>query len=369
MTPILLLRSSGGLLGAERVILELCANLPRLGFEPHVGVFSDSSNSQVPFVQALRAAGYAYFEIPCARKVDLGAVRCIQQYVRAHGIKLAHSHGYKENFYLLLARLGLPLVATNHLWKRTTAALRLYARLDAFLLRRFAKVVAVSKPIFQEMKAIGFGENKLELIQNGVTMPSAAISRDEARRAFGEPVPSAGRLVIGTLSSLTSEKGLHLLLSALPTVLQTKREIEVMVIGDGPERSALEEQARTHGLPVRFLGVRSDTVKLLSGLDLFVLPSLIEGLPMALLEAMAVGCPVVATAVGDVPSAVTDGVNGWLVTPGDAAALADTLTRALSSPDLRTRYGAAARETVLSRFSSEKMAENYGQLYRGVLGR
>ena len=140
----------------------------------------------------------------------------------------------------------------------------------------------------------------------------------------------------------------------------------MLVVGDGTERPNVQRRANDLRIGegrLQFLGSRSDIHALLAAADFFVLPSDVEGLPMAVLEAMAHGLPVVATAVGGIPEVITDGREGLLVPPGDAAALARAIQRLLTSSEMRLRLGDAARDRVSKEFSLETMANRYQQIY------
>src|SRR5262249_38099065 len=146
--------------------------------------------------------------------------------------------------------------------------------------------------------------------------------------------------------------------------------LDLVLAGDGPDRSKLEAQARALGLGenARFLGVRHDIQSLYAAVDVFALPSLEEGSPNALLEAMACGRAIVASRVGGVPEVVEDGRSGLLVEPGSPAALAEALARLASDAPLRHRLGREAARRVRERFDIARMAETHATLYRDLLG-
>jgi len=183
--------------------------------------------------------------------------------------------------------------------------------------------------------------------------------------AAARPADPAVPQTVLTVARLDPQKGLHDLVAAAALV----PEARVMVVGEGPERRALETRIAHLGLGdrVHLLGFRSDVPDLLAGSDLFVLPSLFEGLPLSILEAMAAGKPVVATAIGGNDEAVVDGATGLLVPPGDPRALADAIRALLRDPERRRRLGEAGRRRAEAEFSAPAMVRRVAAVYDELL--
>ncbi len=200
------------------------------------------------------------------------------------------------------------------------------------------------------------------VIENGIAPPRATRDATEVRTEFG--LPAETPLVV-MAARFTQQKGHALLLDALPRLVAAQPDVVVLLAGDGPLRREIEAAVAERGLSaqVRSLGYRDDVPDLIAAADLVVLPSAFEGLPLVVLEAMAAGRAVVATRVAGTAEAVEDGVTGWLVPTGDAAALGDALGRALADSPARTRAAAAGRERYLARFQASRMAHETGQLY------
>src|SRR5690606_37842155 len=187
-----------------------------------------------------------------------------------------------------------------------------------------------------------------------------------ARAALGLP---ADALVVGCVGRLVALKNHRLLLEQVPALAATFPRLHVVLLGDGPERAALERQARAPGFGgrVHFAGSRHDVPRLLAGIDVFALPSLTEGLSIALLEACAAGLPVVASDVGGHPELVRHDASGLLFPADDGPALRAALSRLLGDRPLRHALGSAARAWVAANASIEAMRANYDRLYAQAL--
>jgi glycosyltransferase involved in cell wall biosynthesis len=226
------------------------------------------------------------------------------------------------------------------------------------------RYIAVSEEVARRMAAgFGIAREKLRVIHNGIDPDPFGGLPDPRLRASlaGDP----HRPLVLTLARLDRQKGLETLLEAARLV----PEAAFAVAGDGPERGALEARAGDLGLAdrVRFLGHRRDVPRLLDSCDVFVLPSLFEGLPLAVLEAMAAGKPVVASRIGGTDEAVLDGVTGLLVSPSDPAALADAIRTILSDPERARRLGAGGRSRLHAAFSARQMVRAVEATYDELL--
>ena len=205
----------------------------------------------------------------------------------------------------------------------------------------------------------GVPEHKITVIPNGL-----------APEAFTPARPAAVETalpVVLCVANLSRHKGHRHLLDAVARLRGGPAECTLLLVGDGPERAALQEQAAALGIDARFLGRRADTAPLRARADAVVLPSLEEGMPNAVMEAMAAGRPVVATAVGGTPELLEG--RGLLVAPGRADALADALARVLTDPLLAARLGRDARDWARAHLDSATMADRYLTLYHHLLER
>lgn len=231
--------------------------------------------------------------------------------------------------------------------------------LERSLLHAVDRVVVVSELILPQLRRFGL---RADVIYNGIDLEPF----DHPPSNLRQKMNSCGRPIIGAIGRLAPQKGLHFLLQAAPAVLQDDSNTLFVFVGDGPERNALEAEARRLRIQdsVCFLGVREDIPELLSAMDIVAMPSLSEGLPMALLEAMASRKPVVATRVGAIPQVIQERVNGVMLNPGDVSGLAAALCELLKCGELRRTLGENARRTMEDRFSAASMAKQYLGVYR-----
>ena len=239
---------------------------------------------------------------------------------------------------------------------------------DRALARRTARIVTNAEGVMRFLvERIGLPAERIRVIRNGLDL--AAFDAAASRPPTPLPV-RAGALVIGTVGRLEPQKGMTHLLEAFAAGLPTDgRPVQLWIAGSGPEEPALREQARRLGIDqrVRFLGQRDDVPALLGQMDLFVLPSLWEGLPNAALEAMAARRAVVATAVNGTPEAVVDGLTGLLTPPADPTALREAMSALLRDEERRRRFGEAGRQRVETEFTMERMVAQTEVLYHEAL--
>lgn len=255
----------------------------------------------------------------------------------------------------LAARLERPYVLSIHDYLGPRETLKL----EWVWCRR---IIAVSESVKAELKAqSGLPDDRITVIHSGVETDLGP----EAR----EVLVSQQAPVIGTAGPLEAAKGLRYFLDAIPAVLQRHPEAEFLIAGAGPEESNLRKQVRELGIAahVTFVPDLMDLHQSLSAMDIFILPSLKQGLGTIMLEAMARGRPVIATSAGGVYSVVTDGRTGLLVPPRDSAALARRIVELLDDPLKARQIGRAARDMVRREFPISRMVEQTAWLYRTIV--
>jgi glycosyltransferase involved in cell wall biosynthesis len=366
---ILHLISSSGLLGAERVLLELAEQSKRAGLKVTIGVLKNSRNPNLELANTASGLGFQVRIFPCNGRFDNDTSQTIKGYMEKEGVQILHSHNYKSNFYAwrALSNNNIRWVVTKH-GRRSGPKLLLYNFLDGFIVRHADRVIAVSKEIGRKARLAGIAQGKILLIENGVNLErfTANTSPEAIKESLGIKKEA---LVVGTIGALTKEKGHLYLLRAALKVIRICPEAIFLLVGDGIERPGLEKTASYLGIKdsVIFAGMRKDVPEILSVLNVFALPSLNEGLPMALLEAQGAQIPVVATSVGAIPDVLQDGVTGILIPPKDPQAMAEAIIMILSDKKLASGIAQKGFDRVKDHFSSEKMASKYLSIYKELI--
>ena len=281
------------------------------------------------------------------------------EHARAADVAVVQTHGYKPNVLmsLLAARLGRPWIAFLHGETHENAKVRLYYRLERLAVRRASRVVVVSDAMAASARRHGVPPAKLRVIHNACVAGPAG--------AAGSPV-AAPR--VGIVGRLSPEKGIDIGLEVHAAVRRRVPGAALVIAGEGPERERLQAHARRLGVSdsVVWLGYRDDLDDVYRSMSVLLVPSRSEGLPNVALEAFAHGVPVVASAVGGLPEVVSHGRNGFLIRPGDTAAMVEHLISLLDDGDLRSRLGAQGREHVERTFSVQARRAALSALYSEV---
>jgi glycosyltransferase involved in cell wall biosynthesis len=284
---------------------------------------------------------------------------------------IVHMHlQYSTLLFLPLARfLGLKAVVTLHSpnRKRERWSHRALNRLEVALLRNFADCIIGVGPVVTQAWRDRLGGSTVRTITNAVNIPEGADARPrlDLRAELGTPADS---MVFACVASLTPQKNISALIDAFAAARPDMRPIELWLIGDGSQRSALRQKVRDMGPSsegIRFLGVRDDVDGLLAASDAFVLSSNWEGLPVAMLEAMAHALPVIVPNVGDIAT-VANSSNAIVTEAGDHDALRRALVRLSQDAGLRTSLGAEARRTVEADYSEAAWLKQLRDLYREI---
>ncbi|MES2403269.1 MAG: glycosyltransferase [Pseudomonadota bacterium] len=355
--------SSAGVYGAEHAVLGLIPALAALGVDSTLACIDNPHLSEQLLYEHARSIGISAVRIPCSGRLDHATTRALRTQLRQHPHTVLHVHGYKSAFYALRARRavpGVPIVSTLHGWVTNTRALWLYRLLELRMLRRLQGVCIVSESMRPPLHAAGIPAERITLVENGIDTArfrpdGAALSREELA------IPHDA-FVFGGVMRLSPEKNPLGLLDAFAQVSQDVPNAWLVLVGDGSLREVFELRAQQSGTAgrVRLLGARSDPERIYPLFDCFVLPSLTEGLPLALLEAMACERAVIATRVGQIAT-VLEELPAAVVPPGNVPALAEAMRRQALAACQPT---GALRRRVEARYSVVRMAHEYADVYR-----
>lgn len=350
--------------GLPRVVETLCRTTDTESFDVQVLCL----NFLGQIAEQLRADRFVVHDLVRPRPgPDYFASRRVARLLRDQQIDVVHSHNTQAFIHGGLAVLSSgvsTLVHTDH--ARVFPDKLRYTVAERLLSTLAWRVVGVSENTTENLhRYVRIPRQKLLTIPNGIEarLFEAPVDRLAVRASLGIP-SDAELLILG--ARLEPQKGMSFLLRAVAQLAATRPRVHLVLAGEGSLRESLGAEARALGIEARvhFVGVRLDMPALLRAAEIFVLPSLWEGLPMIVLEALAASCPIVASAVGGVPSAVKDGRTGVLVPPSDVDALARALHRLLDSPATREVLARQGRALFDEAFSAQAMTRRYEALYR-----
>ena len=364
-TRVLFLAHAFAVGGAEEMVLNLVRHLPP-HYEPAVLCIHEAGpigleiqQTGVPFkVLGLKPGLLRPFDV--LRLQDF-LYQCQPDIV--HTFLLTGS--LYGRFAAMMARVPVVIGTEVNVYERKRPW---HVQAERWLMRGTDAVIASAESVREfYIKQINADPAKVEVIYNAVDWSrlETTISREDMRRAMDVPVEGP---LLGIIARLTEQKGHRVLLDALAQRPDLSRA-HLVIVGDGPLSAALQRQAAGLGIAdrVRFLGARRDLGNLLSAIDVFVMPSFWEGLPLAMVLAMGAGLPVVATRVAGIPEVVQDGVNGLLVTPGESGELGAALSRVVNDDTTRVLLGQAARAFVRPRFGVDGYVNAITGLYDRLL--
>jgi glycosyltransferase involved in cell wall biosynthesis len=348
--------------GAEDLAAAIVRGLNPERFVPVVATLGPLG----PVGQELRAQGFEVLSLgmDIKRTSTWRVAAAVRRLLRAERPDILHTHLYHPNLYGRLGALGLGLPGVVAAVHNAYTRVKFHRRMWNFLLGWATdRLLVGSTQVWQDVQRYdGVPASRLLLLPYGI--PMAEMDTPLSRAAARKRLRVSG-LVLGVVGRLEEQKGHAYLLAALPEVRRQVPKLTLLLVGEGRRQAALSRQVRDLGLAdtVRFLGTRRDLGEIFRALDMFVHPSLWEGLPLALLKAMGAGLPVVATRVSGALEAIEDGINGRLVAPGDPEDLARAILELARQPEERRRLGDAARNTVAERYSLEAMLERLEELY------
>ena len=366
---VLALTASSELTGPCRSLFQLVEHTKPRGVEFVLGIFLlDQFRSSLAIDEA-RRRGHCVEVLTQRMRYDPALLRQVSAIIRRHGISILQSHGYKAALIAWFLRriAGIPWVALAEGYTSENRRMALYNRLDRWLLRRADRVVAVSQATAQLLQTHGMPAERMTVIANAVDARDYQFDADQhALRNVWQIRPNDP--LVGVIGRFSPEKGHAVFIRSFKQVLKEVPRAHAVLVGEGLEEASLRELVCAERLEerVHFGGYHCAMSPVFAALDLVVIPSLSEGIPLVLLEALLHGKAVVATRVGGIPEVLTGELARWLVRAGDAGALAAAQVEALNNHALRIKFGAAGTRHVSQQFSSARRAEHMLHVYQQV---
>lgn len=356
--------------GPEKQILHHAQDIQDSGFQVWIGSFRDQPEKAAILVHA-EALGLPVFESKSSGRFDLHAILELASFMRREKIQLLCTHGFKANSIGVFAKTlaGVPQVAFCRGWTAETLRVRVYETLERRLLPFANRIVCVSEAQAEYFASLRWLRPRVSVVHNAM-LDSLGIplvcDREGAKTQLGF---SPKTRLVGAVGRLSVEKGQRFLVEAAPELAREFKDLKIVLLGEGRERAKLALEVKRLGLEdvVVMPGFQNNVARWMEAFDVLANCSVTEGIPNAILEALAVGTPVVATAVGGVPELIKDRETGLLVIPGSPEALAQGLTKVLRDGPFALQLSQAGRDWVRTRFSASGQRDSLLTIYRQVL--
>ncbi|MDD2467526.1 MAG: glycosyltransferase [Desulfobulbus sp.] len=356
--------ASSGLYGAEKWIFALMKAMDPYKFSSTLVNFSDEAGQESAVVAGAQEYDLNALDFYTGGTFNPLATVRFANWLKHNKVDIVHSHGYKSDLIgLISARIsGCKIITTPHGWsKETDKKLMFYEALDRFTFRFMDYVCPLSGDLLESIKKFT-PIAKLKLILNGVDIDEVE-KQSRAQNAFSDV------FCIGYIGQLIQRKNIPTLLHAVKTLTQKNINVQLVIVGDGPEKNKLVALAQELAINdrVEFFGYRNDAISILKSMDVFVLPSLLEGIPRCVMEAMAAMVPVVASDIPGTRELVKHNKTGLLYPQTEAAKLADSIMTIFINPALRRTLVESAYKLVLNNYSNHRMAAEYSVIYATLL--
>jgi glycosyltransferase involved in cell wall biosynthesis len=357
--------------GGQQHVLSLVEGLDKTIFDVSVACTANG-----PLVDDLRSRGVMAYPVDMSRGVIHPPLLQLSRLLQRNQIEIMHAHGGVAGFWgrlsAVLARTPVrvyTLHGIHYLHYSSPAKREVFIALERFLARKTDRIICVAESDRQSgLRRKLFSPDQCVVVRNGINPTLAERSGEvrQQREALGIPADAP---IVGTVGRLHRQKGHWILIQATREIVRKIPNVHVLLVGDGPLRKRLEKLSQSLGLgeSIHFLGARRDAFDIMAILDVFVLPSLWEGLPYSLLEALALGKPVVATATDGIPEVVVHGESGLLVSPGDPQGLAIAVLQLLNNNAYAETLGRKGRERVVRTFGLDRMVRETSELYLSSL--
>jgi len=364
--------------GPDKTILLSAEQHDRSRVEVVVAYVRDMRDREFSIGDKARAKGLTFYEIEESGKLDFQVLSTLREIVNRHDINIIHAHDYKSDLFAYLLRRKLKehrlaVVSTMHGWALSGVRGRIFWHSDLLLMRQFDRVIAVSHATKEEMVAAGVPAELISVIHNGIDTESW--SQHQVNVSMRDTLGIGNAFpIIGYVGRISPEKDLETWLRVAALVAQEYPVAQFVVVGEGRDNKLLEQLKNLAGAlgiarNIHFLGYREDLPSIYAAFDLFFLSSRREGICNSLLEAMAMGIPIVATDVGGTKELIVAGESGYMVAEGDVAGMARAMIELICNECLRKDVGRAAQLRIQENFSFASRLQRIEALYEKVLAR
>lgn len=361
--------TTGG--GPDKTILVSASQHDKERFNIIVVYLKGEDDAGFKITKMAKDRGLNFVEVIEKGKIDIKSINHITHLIREHNIDILHAHDYKTNVLgYMISKMNsrLILLTTAHGWVEfVQQKQKFYNWLDFQAIKRFHKVIAVCEANKEKLIKNGVSPDKITVIYNAIDIDEWKECKDEKdirkELLLEENIP-----LVGAIGRISPEKGLDTLLEAAVLVIKEVPETKFLIAGKGEgdeEEKRLKSYAKLLGIEknIMFLGHRSDAKNIYNSLDVFTLPSLTEGLANTLLEAQAMGKPVVATDVGGNREIIVDKINGFLLQSKDVSTLAEKIIYLLKNKEVAREMGRQGRKIVCEKFSFTERLRKIEKLY------
>ena len=362
--------------GPDKTILLSAEQHDRERVEVVVAYVRDTSDYEFRIAEKAQAKRLTFYEIEERAKLDLRVVQTLSEIVLRHDINLIHAHDYKSDFFAYLLRWKLrqrrpAVISTMHGWALPGLRGDIFWRLDLLLMRRFDHVIAVSHATKEEMVVAGVPSDLISVIHNGID--TATWSQRQVNLSMRHALGLSNAFpIIGYVGRISPEKDMKNWLRAAALITREYPTAQFVIVGEGRDDNLSHElkslaDALGIGSQVHFLGYREDLPSIYATFDLFFLSSRREGICNSLLEAMAMGIPIVAADVGGTKELIADGQTGYLLSAGDVEGMARVLLALVRDESLRKTVGSAGRKHIEDKFSFVSRLKCIETLYERII--
>lgn len=373
---ILHLIDSGGMYGAENVIVNLSREmLDHSEYEPVVGCIVSSYKEKVDLIDIAKVHGIETHRFLIKNTLLFFHIPRTAKLLQSIGIDCVHCHGYKASVFAFFIRLmtDISIMSTCHLWFKGAGGslkMRMMIALELYLYRFFPVIVGVSEDIITVLRKNGLPQKKLIVVKNGIVLSDYSEISDKLKKNLRcELGLHPGEICVLNVGRLTEQKAQETIIDAAKQFKRLKHKIRFFIIGDGELYDVLQDRIRDNDVAdvVQLKGFREDIPSLLQIADIFVLPSIDEGMPMALLESVASRLPVVATPVGDVEKLISHNESGLIFKKNDIDGLVKAIDKLANDKILRRKLAQNAFGKIKDNYSSSCMYEQYQRIYKKIL--